>query len=417
MGGIGIVGTGISGLQLALFLQKAGVESVLYADKTPDEIRRSRLPNTVVRFGPTRRRERSAGVDFWDFLDEDWGANGVNFWIGAGPEPLTFTGSWSETTSMVDFRVYACELISAFADRGGKVVVGPLSIETVNKHSHDHDLMIVATGARELSSLFPRVPEHSPFESPQRAILAGYFHGIAQADPVAFSYNITPGIGEVFQGAFWTFGGKVSNLGFLAFPDGPMAVAAELDFTADPDGARRTVLDLLARYAPPVRERVTESEFALTGPLDILQGGITPTVRKGYAELESGRLAMAVGDSWVINDPIVGQGANMGSYCAKVMAERIAAAPAFDATFCAGCEAAMWEYGRAVTEWSNDWLAPLSPHAIGIMIAAAQNRALADSLVDGFADPVQQWARFATPAGARAFLAQYGMPLPQIPPM
>lgn len=416
MGGVGIVGTGISGLQLALFLQDAGVETVLYAERTPAEILASRLPNTVVRMGPTRARERAAGIDFWDFLDEDWGTKRVDFWIGAGPQPLTFHGEWNDMVSMVDFRVYMSELLEAFGRRGGKVIFGPVAGEDVHRLSADHELMVVATGGKSVTSLFPRVPEHSPYEEPQRRICAGFYHGVEQADPIAFSYNVSPGVGEVFQGAFWTVHGKASVVAFLAFPGSPMAAAAEADYADDPAAFRRLQLDLLAEYAPTVRARVDASEFDLTGPLDLLQGGITPTVRKGYAVLETGRLAMAVGDSWVVNDPIVGQGANMGSYCAKVMAERIAGAPGFDAAFCASCERELWEYGQAVTEWSNSWLAPLEPHSIGIMVAAAQHQPLADALVEGFANPVQQWERFGTPAGAAAFVGEFGMELPQIPP-
>src|ERR1044072_6375494 len=65
MTSIGIVGTGISGLQLALTLQQAGVDTTLYAEHTPDEMRQSRLPNPVSRFGPTLARERALGVDHW----------------------------------------------------------------------------------------------------------------------------------------------------------------------------------------------------------------------------------------------------------------------------------------------------------------------------------------------------------------
>jgi hypothetical protein len=328
-----------------------------------------------------------------------------------------FHGEWNDRVSMVDFRIYTTELLEAYGRRGGKVVFGPLTVEDVHRRSEDHDLMVVATGGKALASLFPRVPELSPFEAPQRRICAGFYRGVEQADPISFSYNVSPGVGEVFQGAFWTVHGKASVVAFLAFPGGPMAAAAEADHAVDPDAFHRLQLDLLAEYAPTVRERVNEREFELTGPLDLLQGGITPTVRKGYAILDTGRPALAVGDSWVVNDPIVGQGANMGSYCAKVMAERIAGAAGFDAAFCAASEREMWEYGRAVTEWSNAWLAPLEPHAIGIMIAAAQHQALADALVEGFAHPVAQWERFGSPAGAASFVGEYGMELPQIPPM
>ena len=39
MKNIGIVGSGIAGLQLGLFLQQHGMDATLYSDKSPDEIR------------------------------------------------------------------------------------------------------------------------------------------------------------------------------------------------------------------------------------------------------------------------------------------------------------------------------------------------------------------------------------------
>ena len=58
MSGTGIVGAGTAGLHLALLLQKRGVEATLYAERTADEVRSGRLPNTVVHNHRTRARER-----------------------------------------------------------------------------------------------------------------------------------------------------------------------------------------------------------------------------------------------------------------------------------------------------------------------------------------------------------------------
>ncbi|HEX6450900.1 MAG TPA: hypothetical protein VF060_15730 [Trebonia sp.] len=44
----------------------------------------------------------------------------------------------------------------------------------------------------------------------------------------------------------------------------------------------------LALY-PAVFERVDPAEFRLTGPDDLVQGALTPTVREDYAQLSDGR--------------------------------------------------------------------------------------------------------------------------------
>ena len=80
MKSIGIVGSGIAGLQLGLFLQRHGLDATIYSDKSPEQIRASRLPSLVVRFDHTRERERALGVEHWEF--PDFGVFGVQMHIG-----------------------------------------------------------------------------------------------------------------------------------------------------------------------------------------------------------------------------------------------------------------------------------------------------------------------------------------------
>ncbi len=48
---LGIVGSGIAGLHLALYLQQQGIKATVYSDRSADEIRSGRLPNTVALMG------------------------------------------------------------------------------------------------------------------------------------------------------------------------------------------------------------------------------------------------------------------------------------------------------------------------------------------------------------------------------
>src|SRR4029453_3581389 len=60
---IGIVGAGIAGLHLALYLQKHGVDATLITDRAPDEYRGIRLLNTVAHHHVTIAREDYLGVN------------------------------------------------------------------------------------------------------------------------------------------------------------------------------------------------------------------------------------------------------------------------------------------------------------------------------------------------------------------
>jgi 2-polyprenyl-6-methoxyphenol hydroxylase-like FAD-dependent oxidoreductase len=277
-----------------------------------------------------------------------------------------------------------------------------------------HDLLVVATGAKSLTELFPPVPERSPYGQPQRLLMAGLFRGIQQAEPLGLTYCVAPGAGEIFQAPFYSLEGRGASLLFEAVPGGPLEPAARMRYEDDPRAFEATVLALLRDHAPAVFERVEPTAFALTRPLDLLQGAVTPVVRRAWIPVGAGKYAVAVGDSWILNDPVVGQGANLGSHCAWVLAGQIRRATRFDEAFCRAAEDRMWELAGPVTEWTNAMLRPPARHAIGLLVAGSRSRAVADALVEGFNRPDEQWARFSSPDGAARFLDQFGMALPDV---
>ena len=90
----------------------------------------------------------------------------------------------------------------------------------------------------------------------------------------------------------------------------------------DPRHFEMTALALLREHAPLIAARIDVRSFSLTRPLDLLQGAITPTVRQGYARLDNGRFAIAIGDVHVLNDPLIAQGGNTASHAAWALARR-----------------------------------------------------------------------------------------------
>lgn len=103
MNNIGIVGTGIAGLQLGLFLQQRGIPTTIYTDRTPEQQRGGRILNNVVRFGHTREREHALGIKHWDVIGPD--LTSVSLAVG-GEHPLGFVGHLSRPASYVDMRLY-----------------------------------------------------------------------------------------------------------------------------------------------------------------------------------------------------------------------------------------------------------------------------------------------------------------------
>jgi hypothetical protein len=181
MTSIGIVGSGIAGLHLGLFLRQHGIDTTIYSDKSPDDIRASRISCFVIRFDKTRQREKALGVDHWSF--EDFGVFGISMHMKLPTDSLTWFGSARRPSSGVDMRVYQSRLLEDFADRGGKVAVADLCADDVAALSDWHDLMVIASGRAKLTEMFPRDPTRSPYEQPQRLITGAFFKGIAFPDP------------------------------------------------------------------------------------------------------------------------------------------------------------------------------------------------------------------------------------------
>jgi 2-polyprenyl-6-methoxyphenol hydroxylase-like FAD-dependent oxidoreductase len=403
MNSIGIVGAGISGLHLALRLQQHGVDSTLYAEQSPDEQRAAPPMNTVARFGRTLARERELGLD--PFPDRPIPRMQITVEAEGGP---AFCGEMTHPLSFLDFRIYLPALLETYQHRGGRVVIGAVDHTLARELARDHDLLVVSTGRRSIGELFPRDSARSPFTEPKRRLLAVILQGARCREPLGHDIHLVPGIGEIFHAPFYTFGGERTALLVEAVPGGPLEAVTRMSYRDDPDRFERTLLEVLARYAPSVRARVDdERSFGLTRPIDLLQGAITPVVRRAWAPVGAGRYAVALGDAWTLNDPIAGQGANLGSRCAFIVADAILAASGFDELFCRRVGALMWEAARPVTEWSNAFLEPPSSHGHELLAAAAVDQRVADEFINLFDDAPAMWAVLSSPEGTSEFLERF----------
>lgn len=403
MTGVGIIGSGISGLQLALRLQQLGVPATVYSAQGIEQLKGGRPRNFPARFGRTQDREKRLGVFDWHSADAQ--VHGWEVTVRTGASPLEFSADLTPPSSVVDFRIYLPHLLNEFADRGGDVVIGPRPIEELAPH---HELVVVANGDRSVRHLFPVDRSRSPYDAPQRILCSGLYHGIREARPHTLDVHFLPGVGEIFRIPFLSPAGRADVLAFEAVPGGPLEAAGRLDAEGDPGTFHREVVRLVAEHAPALRERIDAREFSLIAPGEVAQGGVTPAVRRGWAQLDDGTCALAIGDAWITNDPLTAQGANLGSHTAFALAGLVAAAEGpFDEAFCRAASAQLWDYARHVVEWSNAFLAPLPPHVTALFEQAAKDRQIADSFVSSFNDPVAMWETVASAEGTVSFIANH----------
>ncbi|MFF4056611.1 styrene monooxygenase/indole monooxygenase family protein [Streptomyces sp. NPDC001668] len=397
---IAIVGAGISGLHLALRLQQAGVTTTLYAERSAEEVAAGRPLSLPVRFGRTRQRERELGVSHWDGAEND--TQGVNL-VGPAGSGIGFYGALDAPASGVDLRFYLPRLTADYLERGGRVEVLRPEAAEIDRVSRDHDLVVVASGRTAATGLFPRDPDRSPYSTPQRVLTAGLFHGIAPTDPGWIHFQVTEA-GEIFSTRILTADGPAHGMVVEALPGGPLEQLASYDHAADPAGFEKTLLGLVADHAPELRERITDGEFAIRRPGDVIQGGLTPTVRQSWTTLPSGRVALALGDAWVVNDPLTGQGANLGSACAFELAQLIVAGGPFDADFAARAAEALWRIAEPVVAWSNLNIGPPPEHLGQIFAAATADPRVADAFVTNFNHPAAMWQAIESPEATRSWL-------------
>lgn len=401
---IGIIGAGVAGLHLGLLLQQHGVAATIYTDKTPEEQRASRIRNIVVRAAPTRERERQLGVNHWDMPAADIAR--IEVAIGSA-RPLAFSGAFNRPVSIVDMRMYWARLLEDFAARGGHVVFGACEAGDVERLSAQHDLMVVAAGRGSLANLFPRMPEHCPYQRPQRLIFGGLYHGVARPEPTCFNVVVVPGHGEILLLPAISFMPDVTGVAVEIIEGGAFEVLRGLRYEDDPQRFDATVLGLLRDYAPSIFARVDPQAFRLARPQDHTFTAITPTTRRGYARMANGACVMAVGDAHVLMDPMTGQGANKAVHAAWTLGEAICGGGPFDEDFCRAVEQRMWAFAGPVSEACNARLGPPAPHVLALMAAAARNPAIADAYAWGFNHPDLWWEMTNSPERTAALLQKY----------
>ncbi|PXY22965.1 styrene monooxygenase subunit StyA [Prauserella muralis] len=403
MPNIGIVGAGIAGLHLGLLLRRHDVPVTIYTDKSPAQLANGRLLNSVAHHAPTIERERELGVHFWPV--EEYGYACHHHYVG-GEQPLSFRGDFARASSAIDYRLYLPRLAEAYEERGGKLDVRLLQAEDLEPLAEAHDLLVVAAGRGAFSALFPRREDASPYDRPQRRLCVGLYRGIAESQPKGVTISVSPGHGELLEIPLYSAEGFVTALLFENIPGGDLEVLADLSYADDPKAFERTVLDKLATHHPQTFERVDPARFELTGPLDLLQGALTPTVRQDYAKLPNGKYALAIGDVHTVVDPVIGQGANSASHSAWVTGQEILSDYGFDELFCRRVAAARADVVLGAANWTNLMLAPPPEHLLELFGAMARHQHIADEFTDNFDYPDRQWQILATAERTREYLAR-----------
>jgi 2-polyprenyl-6-methoxyphenol hydroxylase-like FAD-dependent oxidoreductase len=407
---IAIVGAGQAGLQLALGLAGAGQEVTLVTDRSAEQIQSGRVLSTQCMFGEALATERQLDIDFWQ--GECPQIKGVRYSVGEpdGELALQFGGRLRAPAQSVDQRLKMPAWLEELERRGGNVVLRDIDIDYVEDLATEHDLLVIASGkgafGRLLPEIFPVQREDSPYEKPQRQLAVAYVHGMEDLDRGYFSISIVPGVGEYFCGPALTLDGPCHTMCFEAIPGGEMDRWGEISLD-EVERHLETCMDVLDRFFPWEAERGRGCE--LTDDLGVLKGALTPVVRDRVGHLPSGAPVLGVCDAVVLNDPLVGQGANNAAKGTTVVMQEILDSTdgAFGEDWMRVAGNRYWETVRFAARFTNMMLNP-PPHVAGLFGKAAANPAVADHLANGTNNPATLFPWISSGAGIEALAQELG---------
>ncbi|MBC2641862.1 MULTISPECIES: styrene monooxygenase subunit StyA [unclassified Rhodococcus (in: high G+C Gram-positive bacteria)] len=401
---IAIVGAGTAGLHLGLYLNEKGIDATIFTDRRPEEYANIRLLNTVAHHYVTIDREDALGINHWP----NDGYEGHYYYVGIPNMPIRFYGDLGKPSRAVDYRILQPQMMKDFEARGGKIEYRPIGVEDLTALSEEYDLVVIGTGKGGLGTLFARDEQSSPFTEPQRKLCVGLFKGIAQAEKKAVTFCISPGAGEMIEIPTVTFSGDATALVMENHIGSDLEVLAHTRYEDDPRAFLDLMIEKLEKHYPITAERLDENEFDVANShLDILQGGVTPTVRHGHVKLNNGKLAVLLGDAHATVDPVLGQGGNMASYAAHVLGEEIVDNEVYDELFCERVDARRATRVLGATRWTNFMLTnmkELPNHFVEFLGRVLTDQQLSDRFTENFNYPEKQWDIFSSPENMIAWI-------------
>lgn len=406
MRNIAVVGAGQAGLQLALALLDQGYRVTLATNRSAEQIRTGKVMSSQCMFNESLQAERDLGLNWWEEACPS--VEGISVTVphpdASGKKAVDWSARLARYAQAVDQRIKMAAWLTEVERRGADVRIVDVGVPELEQLSGSHDLVLLAAGKGEVVNLLGRDPERSTFSQPQRALALTYVTGMTPTAPYSrVRFNLLPGLGEYFVFPALTISGPCEIMVFEGIPGGPLDCWADVK---TPEQHLERSLAIVRKYLPWEAERCGNVE--LTDANGILSGRFTPTVRKPFFRLPSGRTIFGMADAIVVNDPITGQGSNNAAKCSKLYLEAILsreAAP-FTEDWMQQTFDRYWENAQHVVRWTNSMLTPPPPHILELLGAANESRQLASAIVNGFDDPRTFAPWWFDPTSCGAFIQE-----------
>ncbi len=412
---IAIIGSGTTTLFIAHQLLQSGYAVTVYSDRTAEDwLQRSAPTGTAYLYECNVMLEREIGLEHW--YDSSIHGQGIHldFQSTVGSDRLVVLGNFTGEGAAIDIRMRIARWMNDFEAAGGKVVIGAVSVEALDRIAKAADLTLLAAGKGEIGKLVPRDPIRSHYDRPQRLLTMGIVEGFDhpcpdRADILPVKFNFFADAGEYFwvpymhkdRGPTWCWL-------LEAKPGSYLDCMADVRSAADANTAMKTLIKTYAPYEWPHVQNmrpVAGDEHAW------LKGAFPPTVREASVRLPGGGLVIPVGDTAITYDPIGGQGGNSAQRHAKFVADAIIehGDANLDEAWANKVRDGFWEYhGRAAYAFNNILLEPLTEAGQIVLGYASQHRRFADQhFVGNLPSPNNFFPWLEYPALARAKIAAF----------
>ena len=384
---IAIVGAGQAGMVLAFGLLEEGYEVTVFEGRPADEIERGPILSTAMVFDRQLDVERRLGMHEWEGKAPVCNGMHATLRLPNGEVVLQLQGGLDETCQGVDARMKTATWMRRFQEKGGRMVHENVNRQLLEEMAEAYDLVVVSSGKGGLGEVFERDPERTLFDSPPRRLGAVMLKNVREWEEIPYTtlkFQFFIQIGEYFSIPFYSHVGRCRSVVFESIPGSPMDVWGGVDSA---DKALATALRLIREYSPQDWPNYKNAE--LVDDRSWLKGAITPTVRKPFARLRTGKVVMAMGDVAALNDPISGTGANDAVRQADRMIRAVVerggrpfTADWMQETF----DAYYAERGQYTMEFTRIMTGPMTEPFWKVLQGAAQSPGVAHTFVNVYTD-------------------------------
>jgi len=380
---IAIIGAGQSGLQLSIGLLHHGFEITLFSEKDSKDLLCGKVMSSQCMFNTALTIERELGLNQWEGKAPPLISSEFHIIQHDNPyNAISFDAELKQPACSVDQRLKIASLMKMFIKMGGSFIKKPINLFDLDSLTHEHDLVIVATGRGNLSSAFQINNKESCFSKPQRKLALTYVNN-TEIESNSIRFTLIPDVGEFITFPALTLTGNCEIMTFEAIPGGPLDC---FENNVTPEKHLKISLTALKRWFPDEYRYFREA--TLTDANGYFSGQITPIVRHPILTLPSGNSVLGMGDTLVLNDSITGQGANSAAKCADIYLQQILKHEGdFDPDWMEKTFSLFWDYASHVVKWTNSVLSPVTPNREKIFKEAENDPELASRIVNGFDNP------------------------------